>query len=500
MHEVSDSSSSDGENGLDSAESDVNVADLTRPKRDIMKTIAKDVKGQGQKRKREAKERNRMNWKHPLVFALIKEAQREVRRSCYQDEWSPAAIVKQCQAKSLLLFGKLTPQVLGHWIDRNGPTPSWSAFILKEVQLNGLTPHVMSTQLRILDQYPSMKAQILMQLQATRRTGIAVTVTTVHALITAYLQHHDPDILAKFRCSDSWCRRFVLKELRWGMRKLTKASQKVPADAADQIECSFFRHVLTFRDAPIQHAAFRVNMDQTQVVYQMGGGLTFDVIGSSQVPVLGLEEKRAFTLVVAVSAAGDLLPFQAIFQGKTLQSVPSRAAQCRAEADKMNFHFEYSGTSTYWSNFATMKAWVTNTLVPYWEAKMTEFNVPAQECVLQLDVWKVHRGREFTGWMTDNYPWIILEFVPGGCTGLFQPCDVRIQRVLKLSIKRHQQEDIVNETRLQLQNGVSPENIKFNVTLGHLHDHAVKWLVSAHHEVNKPDIILQVFIIACTPS
>ena len=43
---------------MDSAESDVNVTDLMRPKWDIMKTIAKDVKGQGQKRKCEAKECN----------------------------------------------------------------------------------------------------------------------------------------------------------------------------------------------------------------------------------------------------------------------------------------------------------------------------------------------------------------------------------------------------------------------------------------------------------
>jgi hypothetical protein len=49
----------------------------------------------------------------------------------------------------------------------------------------------------------------------------------------------------------------------------------------------------------------------------MGGELTFEVIGTSQVPVLGLEEKYA------MSAAGDLLPFQAIFQGKTTQSMLS---------------------------------------------------------------------------------------------------------------------------------------------------------------------------------
>jgi hypothetical protein len=198
--------------------------------------------------------------------------------------------------------------------------------ILDKVKMNGLTPHTISTRITILDGHPALKQGIVDQLLKMRSTGTAVTVSTVRAIVTAYLQHHNPAILTNLRCSDSWCRQFVLKEMRWGMRKPTKASQKVPANAVDQIELSFFRHVLTFRDAPIQHAAFHVNMDQTQVVYQLGGGLTFNVIGSSQVPVLNLDEKWAFTLVVAVSATGDLLPFQAVFQGKMKQSVLSRTA------------------------------------------------------------------------------------------------------------------------------------------------------------------------------
>ena len=159
----------------------------------------------------------------------------------------------------------------------------------------------------------------------------------------------------------------------------------------------------------------------------MGGGLTFEVVGSTQVPALGEEEKRAFTLMVGVSGCGDLLAFQSIFQGKTDQSTPSKDAYLRTEADKLGFIFEHSGTRTYWSNLKTMKSWVMNVLEPYWRSKMVELNVPNQECILQLDVWKVHRSREFTGWMAEHYPWIILEFVPAGCTGIWQPCDVGIQ-------------------------------------------------------------------------
>ena len=493
---ISSSNGSSSESEDDRSDSGGNdsepMGELSRPKQAIMSKVPKDVKGRGRKRKREATERVRVNWKHPLVFALIREAQVEVAYYDRSAAWSPVAITKRCQSKSFRIFKHLSSQVLGRWIDRSGPSPKWSAAVLADVQLNGNTPHTMSTRSAIFDSKPDLKKLVVDQLRSLRQTGVAVTIPTVHAVIIAFLQHHSPEMLENFKCSDSWVRKFVQNELQWCMRKPTKASQKVPIDAESQIELSFLRHVLTFRDAPIQHAAFRVNMDQTQVVYQMGGGLTFEVIGASQVPVLGLEEKRAFTLVVAVSGLGELLPFQAIFQGKTIQSLPKKNARGHAESDKLGFIFEYSGTGTYWSNLETMKTWVQKILVPYWRAKMVEFNIPSQECLLQLDVWSVHRSREFKGWMKLEYPWILLEFVPGGCTGIFQACDVGIQRTLKLSIKRYQQTDVIDEVRAQFQNGVSPSDVKFDLTLGCLRDRAVGWMVSAFHEINKPEIVLQV--------
>ncbi|KAF8220800.1 hypothetical protein L208DRAFT_1331743, partial [Tricholoma matsutake] len=43
------------------------------------------------------------------------------------------------------------------------------------------------------------------------------------------------------------------------------------------------------------------------------------------------------------------------------------------------------------------------------------------------------------------HPTIILNFIPGGCTGVAQPCDVGIQWPWKLSIKRSYHEDIISE-------------------------------------------------------
>jgi hypothetical protein len=57
------------------AGSDANIADLSRLKQDILSKIPKDRKGRGCKRQCKSPEHVRMNWKNPLIFTLIKEAQ-----------------------------------------------------------------------------------------------------------------------------------------------------------------------------------------------------------------------------------------------------------------------------------------------------------------------------------------------------------------------------------------------------------------------------------------
>ncbi|KAG1760822.1 hypothetical protein EDD22DRAFT_780617 [Suillus occidentalis] len=75
-----------------------------------------------------------------------------------------------------------------------------------------------------------------------------------------------------------------------------------------------------------------------------------------------------------------------------------------------------------------MCKYVNDILVPYWEEQKVLPNAPAdQECILHLNVWSVHRSIQFHMWTDMTYPWIKYHFVPGGCTGVGQPCDISIQ-------------------------------------------------------------------------
>jgi len=77
---------------------------------------------------------------------------------------------------------------------------------------------------------------------------------------------------------------------------------------------------------------------------------------------------------------------------------------------------------------------------------------------------------------------------------VFQPLDVGIQRVMKLSMKRSAHRDIVNKVSTQI-NGGSSDIIRVDTTLGTLRDRSVGWVVNAIRDINKKDLILKVCFI-----
>jgi hypothetical protein len=76
--------------------------------------------------------------------------------------------------------------------------------------------------------------------------------------------------------------------------------------------------------------------------------------------------------------------------------------------------------------------------------------------MLKFDVWSVNCSEACRPFVQKTYPWIILNFVPGGCTGIWQPCDAAIQRLLNPAIKHAQLEDVITEVSAQLDSDDDP--------------------------------------------
>ncbi|KAF8234198.1 hypothetical protein L208DRAFT_1262742, partial [Tricholoma matsutake] len=205
------------------------------------------------------------------------------------------------------------------------------------------------------------------------------------------------------------------------------AAQKLPDDWEDQCVRSFFHKPYIIKEEDIPPSIY-VNSDQTQVVYAPGNQMTWADTSAKQVSMIGVDEKRAFTVLMSVAANGTLLLFQAIYEGLRNRSLSESSTLNHNKVIKAGFLLEFSGTKTYWSNQQTMQSFIDNILTPDFDVEKVKLNLPPhQKALWQIDVWSVHRSKEFCNWMGKHHPQICLDFVPGSCTGVHQPCDVSIQ-------------------------------------------------------------------------
>lgn len=328
-----------------------------------------------------------------------------------------------------------------------------------------------------------------------------ITVITVRGIMIATIMQQKPEILEQtfkdgstFRASDTFVRGWLHSALNWSLRRSTRAAQKLPENWEDLCERSHLRKAYLIKEKDILSSLY-VNSDQTNTVYAPGDKMTWAEEGAKQVSLIGAEEKRAFTVMVSVTNSGKLLPFQAIYQGKTERSCPSPKSPFYDEVKSAGMRLDFSGTGTYWSNQQMMRHFVDGILAPYLDEEKKRLGRPPTQCSLwQIDVWAVHRSREFILWLYNNHPTILLDFVPGGCTGVHQPCDLGIQRPYKLSIKRSYHEDVVNSMLQQIdahENG-EPEILNFDEHLGALRDSSVRWLWNAYNTVNEPKLVKKV--------
>ena len=264
--------------------------------------------------------------------------------------------------------------------------------------------------------------------------------------------------------------------------------KKTPDGVTYILTNAYFRLVHTISEDSVT-ITVTVNTDQTLVTYSAGASETYAPKGSKQVEVVGKDEKRGFTLVVGISMSGEALPFQVVYAGKSNRSLPSPDAPDYHEATEvLKFRIE-SGGNNHWSTQSTMKTYVQHILVPYFEGHKQH---SGQTCIWQIDCWSVHRSEEFRHWMYKTYPWIRIHYVPANCTGLFQPCDVGIQRVLKLAIRRTALQDVINDTTEQLGHGVEPSKVTFEKRLPVVRNRSIRWLVNGYKAINNPELIKKV--------
>src|SRR5688572_5921057 len=111
-------------------------------------------------------------------------------------------------------------------------------------------------------------------------------------------------------------------------------------------------------------------------------------MGSKQVEVAHVEDKRQITAVVASNAVGELLPLQLVFTGKTDGVIPALPSSVEASCTANGMHFTH--THNHWSSLETMMEYMKSVVDPFVKKQNK-----GQHAVLIFDCWSVHRSEEF---------------------------------------------------------------------------------------------------------
>ena len=267
-----------------------------------------------------------------------------------------------------------------------------------------------------------IKDVIMEWINRKREKGMALSTR----MVILQVSRMDPTFRdKKIRSKYSIVQRF-LRTNKVSIRRKTHEAQKHPQETQDLAE-KFIVSMRPFLLQSNQDKRFIINMDQTPIFFSMVPNTTLNRVGERSVNVRSSSSSTMrVTVALTVTAAGGLLPPMFVFKAKPgghvqreLRNFPEGAA--------------YTVQHNTWMDESVMLQWVDRVLKP-WSETVPETIVP----YLLLDSYKVHLMTTVTRQIESLG--IEVDHIPGGCTGLAQPIDVRIGKPFKNRV-RHKWED-----------------------------------------------------------
>jgi hypothetical protein len=109
----------------------------------------------------------------------------------------------------------------------------------------------------------------------------------------------------------------------------------------------------------------------------------------------------------------------------------------------------------------------------------------------------VHISDEFRGFMKENFPHILLLFVPANCTSKLQVMDVVFQRPFKHAIHQLYNQFQATEIAKQIKVGVDPSKVKLQTTAAQLRGEVMGFLRGAWLQVWAQDALIRKGFAMC---
>ena len=249
----------------------------------------------------------------------------------------------------------------------------------------------------------------------------------------------------------------LLKRMNFVMRKAsTKTKTSLTQPEFERAKKAYLKKIKeTVVDGKIPPELL-INFDQTGVNIVPGSQWTQAEKGSSRVEITALGDKRQITITVAGTLSGTLLPFQALYEGKT--------ERCHPSADFPE-GFDFWHTPNYWANSDTCCIrFITKIILPYICATRKDLGLAEEHmAVVIFDSFKGHQGEEMKLLLLRNN--ILSVVVPSNCTDLLQPLDLSVNKPLKDHLRRSFQSWYSQQVSKQMNEGKKPDEITVDTRL-----------------------------------
>jgi hypothetical protein len=204
------------------------------------------------------------------------------------------------------------------------------------------------------------------------------------------------------------------------MRQPSQAKYHLPDDHAEQFNELLLRSAYRVQAHSIPRECVIAGDETSTLLFAMGNGKGRCEKGAKDNARVGADEKRAITVMITVSAAGDMLQLQFIWQGKTQACTPWKHIK---DDPILNKHL-HSFSKSHWSTPVTIYELVEKVYAPYLMAKNVALGRDKHAVSLLIwDVYYAHRDEGMRSLMRQNVGWISVDYILARGTSKYQPGD-----------------------------------------------------------------------------
>ena len=319
-------------------------------------------------------------------------------------------------------------------------------------------------------------------IKALRKAGTPVSIQVVLAAAEGVVTARDRTLLQSnggtIQLKRSWAMSLLGRMKRRGS---TSAKSKLSDQAIKNLKHSYLAQIKGVAEVHKIPPELIINWDQTGNHLAPTSNWTMEECGAERVEIAALGDKRQITTTLACTLAGDLLPIQVIYTGKTERCHPTFPYPSG---------FDVWHSPNHWANEETTLRFIEKIIIPFINNVRSKLGTPEQKALVIFDVFRGQIGERVQALLEDNY--IIRVLVPGNCTDLLQPLDLSANEAPKSKMSSCFSEWYSKAVSKQMAD--PPDAVHIDMRMSVLKEHSCKWLVSAYDYIRShPDIIVNGF-------